>query len=87
MRPQYEPLAVLDQAWSRAGAQGYTDRWGPYAELRQAARHFAVLNAIYGQRRDITEHLAGHVLRELAASADETRLQDLVNHYASRPTK
>lgn len=53
--------------------------------MRSAARHFDVLNAMYGSRRDITEHAAGHVLRELAASADEARLQDLINHYAQKP--
>ena len=84
MRPQYEQLNALTAALNRAGAEGYSERWGAYAELRQAAGCFDLLNAIYGAKRDITEHIAGHVLREIAARTDSQRLEDLVNHYASR---
>ncbi len=38
-----------------------------------------VLDAVYGFRRDVTEFQTGWVLKELAASADENRLSDLVN--------
>lgn len=43
-----------------------------------------MLNAIYGPKRDITEHLATAVLKEMSAATDEARLQDLVNHHAQR---
>lgn len=52
--------------------------------MRQAAVSFDVLNAMYGIKADITEHYAVHVLREMAAQADAQRLEDWVNHYASR---
>lgn len=45
---------------------------------------FPTLNAMYGAKRDITEHSAMAVLKEMAAETDEARLQDLVNHHAQR---
>jgi len=52
--------------------------------LRRAAQVFPTLNAMYGAKRDITEHSAMAVLKEMAAETDEARLQDLVNHHAQR---
>lgn len=80
MRPQYEALEQLVVAQDQAGADRYSERWGPYAELRAAARIKPVLDNIYGPRRDVTEFRAGWVLQELAAQADQDRLTDLVNH-------
>ena len=38
-----------------------------------------VLNAMWGSKRDITEHNVMHVLTEMAAASDAHRLQDLMN--------
>ena len=86
-RPQYAQLEPLTIAQEQADADGFSRRWGAYAELRAAAKIEPVLRALYGPRRDVTEYTCGSVLRELAAQADEHRLNDLVNHYYQKSKK
>lgn len=45
-----------------------------------------VLTAIYGPKRDVTEYITGHVLRELAAQADQDRLNDIINAKLQKAT-
>ena len=43
-----------------------------------------VLNAMWGTKGDITEHLIIHVLTEIAAATDAQRLQDQMNMAIQR---
>jgi hypothetical protein len=64
---------------AKAGAEGYTQRWGVYTELRRAAQLRPILEALYGPKRDVTLYPAWVVLKEMAASTDEQRLQDIAS--------
>lgn len=81
MRPQYEQLGSVDKALKRAGADGYSQRWGVDAELDTAAELMPLLRAKYGPRRDVTDYMAWQVIKQMAMHADKMRLQDHVAHY------
>ena len=52
--------------------------------MRHEATLLPILNAMYGAKRDITEHLTIHVLTEIAAATDAQRLQDQMNRAIQR---
>lgn len=84
LQPIYEAIPELERAQTECDAEGYSSKWGPYAELRHAATLLPVLNAMWGTKGDITEHLIIHVLTEIAAATDAQRLQDQMNRAIQR---